>query len=100
MPPVAISRPSGRKATAWTKSVWPWNVADRRPEGTSQSLTLRSSLVVTRVRLSGLKARSRTNPSWAKIVSASAPVAASRSFTVLSHPPVASHFPSGLYARQ
>ena len=69
-----------------------------RPVGTSHSRTLRSSLVEARERLSGLKARSRTNPSWPKIVNRSSPVAASRSLIVRSQPPVASHFPSGLYA--
>ena len=68
-PPDASSRPSGAKATACTKSVWPWNTPIGRPLGTSQSRTLRSSLVEARERPSGLKARSRTNPSWPKIVS-------------------------------
>ena len=47
-PPEASSRPSGAKATACTKSVWPWNTPIGRPVGTSHSRTLRSSLVEAR----------------------------------------------------
>src|SRR5262245_8076522 len=101
--PQMIRRPSGEKATVLTPSLGPLSVIISRPLSTAHSLTVMSSLPLTKRRLSGEKAIELIHLACPRndmlCAGKRRPVAASHTLMVKPHPP-AIHRPSGEQATQ